>query len=297
MDTTIIDDLRRKFRQGSMLMQLIYINCAVFVIIAVIQISLMLFRLDASPFLRFLQLPASLGNFLKQPWSILTYMFLHAGLLHLVFNMLWLYWFGTMFLQYFSAKHLRGLYLFGGFCGGALYMLMFNIFPVFTPIVNYAFMMGASASVLAVVAAVAYREPNYPVNLLLLGTFKLKYLALVVIGLDLLFINSENAGGHIAHLGGALSGLWFAYSLAKGSDLTKWINNAIDLLTSIFTPKYRKPRMKVEYGSKRQADYDFNTKKKEKNDQIDTILEKIKKSGYSSLTEEEKKALFNASKH
>ena len=99
MDTTIIDDLRRKFRQGSMLVQLIYINCAVFVIIAVIQIALMLFRLDASPFLRFLQLPASLGNFLKQPWSILTYMFLHAGLLHLVFNMLWLYWFGTMFLQ------------------------------------------------------------------------------------------------------------------------------------------------------------------------------------------------------
>jgi len=280
-----------------MLMRLIYINSAVFVIIAVIQIALMLFRMDASPLLKYLQLPASISLFLAQPWSIFTYMFVHASLLHILFNMLWFYWFGLLFLQYFSAKHLRGLYIFGGFCGGVLYILAFNIFPVFTHLVNYSYMMGASASVLAVIAAVAYREPNHPINLLFFGTFKLKYLALIVIGLDLLFINSDNAGGHIAHLGGALAGLWFAYSLTKGRDLTKWINLAIDSVTAIFTTKHQKPKMKAAYGSKRQADYDFNANKKERSDHIDAILEKIKKSGYSSLTDEEKKALFNASKH
>jgi len=191
MDTTIIDDLKQKFRQGNMLMQLIYINCIVFVIIAVIQITLLLFRMDASWVFKYLQLPASVRNFITQPWSIFTYMFLHAGLLHILFNMLWLYWFGMLFLRFFSAKHLRGLYLFGGICGGFLYIMAFNIFPLFTPIVNYSYMIGASASVLAIVVAVAYREPNYEVNLFLFGAIKLKYMALIAIGFDLLFINSE----------------------------------------------------------------------------------------------------------
>ena len=109
-----------------------------------------------------------------------------------------LYWFGALFLNFFSAKHLRGVYILGGICGGILYMAAYNIFPYFQPMTEYSFMLGASASVLAIVAATAYREPNYPIRLFLFGTIRLKYLALIVVGMDLLFITSSNAGGHIA---------------------------------------------------------------------------------------------------
>jgi len=142
----------------------------------------------------------------------------------------------------------------------------------------------------------AYRDPIYPIRLLLFGTIRLKYLALIVIGTDLLFITSSNAGGHIAHLGGALAGVWFAASLSKGSDLTSWINKCLDTLVSIVSFKPRKPKMKVHYGTGKQKDYDYNARKKAQSDEIDRILDKLKKSGYESLTTEEKKSLFDASK-
>ncbi len=296
---TIITDLKEKFRQGNIYVQLIFINVAVFLLIGVTGILLQLFNQGIGTFLlRWVELPASPERFLMQPWSILTYMFLHAGPWHLLFNMLWLYWFGALFLQFFSAKHLRGVYILGGICGGALYMLAFNLFPYFRPLIPYAFMLGASASVLAIVTAAAYREPNYPIRLLLFGVIRLKYLALIVVGLDLLLVTSDNAGGHIAHLGGALAGLWFAYALKKGSDITSWINKAIDTVSGWFSPsKRRKPKMKVHYNPNRQQDYDYNARKKADSEEIDRILDKLKKSGYESLSTEEKKKLFNASKH
>jgi len=295
MDTTIINNLRERFRQGTILTQLIYINVGVFVLVSVVQIAFLLFRQDISPLLSYAELPASLGRFGTQPWSIFSYMFMHAGVIHLLFNMLWLYWLGAMFMDCFSAKHLRGLYLFGGICGGLFYILAYNIFPLFIPMARYSYLVGASASVLAIVAAVAYRQPNYRINLFLLGSLPLKYLALIVIGLDLLFVNEENAGGHIAHLGGALAGLWFAWSLSKGTDLTRPLNVFLDWVVDLFRPKSQKPKMKVHYGE-RQADYDYNARQKAQDQEIDRILEKLKKSGYGSLTDEEKKALFNASK-
>ena len=133
----------------------------------------------------------------------------------------------------------------------------------------------------------------------LIGTLCLKYLALIVIGLDVLFITSGNAGGHIAHLGGALAGLWFAAGLSRGTDLTRWINQAADALAALFRPRPRKPKMKVHYGAgtnERQKDYDYNARRKAQADEIDRILDKLKKSGYESLTTEEKKSLFDASK-
>ena len=225
---------------------------------------------------------------------------MHAGFLHILFNMLWLYWFGSLFLYFFSGKHLRGVYVLGGICGGLFYMAAYNIFPYFSEVLPHATLVGASASVLAIVAATAYREPNYRVQLFLFGAVRLKYLALIVIGRDLLFITSNNAGGHIAHLGGALAGLWFAASLSKGKDLTSGINWFIDGFASLFQKKTwkRKPKMKVHYGSdtSREKDYDYNARKKAQSDEVDRILEKLKKSGYESLTTEEKKSLFDASK-
>lgn len=296
---TIITDLRDTFRRGSIYIQLIYINVAVFVTITLAGVMLQLFNAEnAGGLFLWLELPASPARFLMQPWSLLTYMFMHGGLLHILFNMLWLYWFGALFLNVFSAKHLRGLYILGGICGGILYMAAYNVFPYFRPYIDNSFMVGASASVLAIVAAAAYREPNYPIRLFLLGTLRLKYLALIVIGMDLLFITSDNAGGHIAHLGGALAGLFFAAQLGKGRDLTAWINRALDGMTALVHRKPRKPKMKVHYGTggTRQQDYDYNARKKAQSDEIDRILDKLRKTGYEGLSDEEKKSLFDASK-
>lgn len=294
---TIITDLKDSFRRGSIHIQLIYINIAVFVAVTLAGIALQLFNMEQARVFDWLELPASPARFIMQPWSLLTYMFMHGGLLHILFNMLWLYWFGAIFLNMFSSKHLRGLYVLGGICGGALYMLAYNVFPYFRPYIENSFMVGASASVLAIVAAAAYREPNYPIRLFLLGTLRLKYLALIVIGMDLLLITSENAGGHIAHLGGALAGVWFAAGLNKGRDVTAWINRATDGIASLFRRKPRKPKMKVHYGNgSRQQDYDYNARKKAQSDEIDRILDKLRKTGYEGLSDEEKKSLFDASK-
>ena len=288
---TIITDLKENFRRGNIYIQLIYINAAVFIFTTLTEVMLQLFNRSMMGIFEWLELPASLSRFILQPWSLLTYMFMHAGFMHILFNMLWLYWFGALFLNFFSAKHLRGVYILGGICGGLLYIAAYHIFPYFHPMINYSFMLGASASVLAIVAATAYR-----IHLFLFGTIRLKYLALIVIGTDLLFITSSNAGGHIAHLGGALAGLWFAASLSKGSDLTSCINKCLDALVSIVSFKPRKPKMKVHYGTSKQKDYDYNARKKAQSDEIDRILDKLKKSGYESLTTEEKKSLFDASK-
>lgn len=293
---TIITELKEKYQKGNICLQLIYINVAVFILVTVCGVLLQLFNYSLDGGLSWLELPASFSRFIIQPWTLLTYMFMHAGFFHILFNMLWLYWFGKMFLQFFSAKHLRGVYLLGGICGGLLYMTAYNVFPYFQYMIEGSFLLGASASVLAIVAATAYREPNYPIPLLLLGTVRLKYLALIVIGMDLFFITSSNAGGHISHLGGALAGLWFAASLNKGRDITAWINRTLDTLTEFFSPRTRKPKMKIHYGGNRQKDYDYNARKKSQSDEIDRILDKLKKSGYESLTADEKKSLFDASK-
>lgn len=296
----IIADLQEKFKHGNIYMRLIFINAGIFIVTTLLTVSLQLFNRTIPQLFDLFELPASFERLIGQPWSIITYMFMHAGFMHILFNMLWLYWFGSLFLYFFSAKHLRGLYILGGIFGGLLYMIAYNVFPYFSQVIESTTLVGASASVLAIVAATAYREPNYRVQLFLFGTVRLKYLALIVIGSDLLFITSENAGGHLAHLGGALGGVLFAYCLTKGIDLTSWINKLLDGILTLFSGKSwkRKPKMKVEYKNSynRKQDYNYNAQKKAQSDEVDRILEKLKKSGYDSLTTEEKKNLFDASK-
>lgn len=290
-----ITDLKRKFKNGNIALKFIYANIALFILTSLIVIFWTLFNREGNYLLLYLELPASLNRFLYQPWSIITYMFMHANLLHILFNMLWLYWFGELFLYFFSSRHLRGLYFLGGIAGGILYMIAYNVFPYFMAVVNQSYLLGASASVLAIVVATAAKSPNYSVTLLFFGRVRLKYLAAIIVLLDLLFITSDNAGGHIAHLGGALAGWIFVVGLNSGHDYTKWINQFIDIFSKIdFSRKRRKPKMKVYYGE-RSKDYDYNARKKQNNDEIDRILDKLKKSGYDSLTTSEKKALFDAS--
>ena len=293
----IVTDLKEAFRRGNIHIRLIYVNAAVFIFATLTETIFRLFNRSMADIFQWLELPASLQHFMAQPWTLLTYMFMHVGLMHLLFNMLWLYSFGALFLNFFSARHLRGVYVLGGICGGLLYMAAYNIFPYFAPRTGDSFLLGASASVLAVVTAAAYREPDYPVRLFLFGTIRLKYLAWMVIGADLLLVGSANAGGHIAHLGGALAGVWFAARLAKGTDIVRWINKCIDLSTSLFAPGHRKPRMKVRPGAGRRQEYDDNARRKARSEEIDRILDKIRKSGYDSLTAQEKQTLFDAGGH
>ena len=293
---SFISDLKSRFHRGDINLQLIYINVGVFVVTTLVSVFLRLFNIGDASWMNFMTLPASIPEFLKQPWSLLSYMFLHADPLHLLFNMLWLYWFGQLFLSFFSARHFRGLYLLGGICGGLFYMLALNVFPYFTPYIYISTLLGASASVLAIVVATAVREPEYRVKFMFIGTVRLKYVALFMVVTDLLFVTSGNGGGHIAHLGGALAGWWFAWSLRKGKDVTKWINGVLDGCSGVWSKlSSKKPKMKVSKGG-RAADYDYNARKKQQSEEIDRILDKLKKSVYGSLTTEEKKRLFDASK-
>lgn len=290
-----ITNLKENFRRGNIVTRLLYINIGVFLVSSLAGIILMLFKVPSFPWMNLLELPAWWEKFIRQPWSLFTYMFMHANVFHILFNMLWLYWFGKLFLQFFSSKHLRGLYLLGGICGGLLYMVAYHVFPYFEQALPTSYLLGASASVLAIVVAVAVKEPDYPVQLMFFGTVRLRTIALIIIVLDLMLVTSGNAGGHISHLGGALAGWWFSAGLRKGNDATRWINTVLDGCTNWKKPSVRKPKMKVYYGDK-QKDYDFNTRKKAREEEVDRILDKLRKSGYGSLTEEEKKCLFDASK-
>lgn len=292
-----VTDLKDKFKRGDISIRFIFINVGVFLLSSFTLILWTLFNGNGSYLRQYVELPASMEHFILQPWSLFTYMFMHADVLHLLFNMLWLYWFGQLFLYQFSSKHFRGLYLLGGIFGGVFYMAAYNIFPYFAASIPVSYLLGASASVLAIVVATAVRLPEHKVQFMFIGAVRLKYVALFVVVSDLLFITSGNAGGHIAHLGGAVGGWLFASSLQKGSDITAWINTAWDAIQSLFSKRktVKKPKMKVHYGEKK-SDYDYNARKKEQSDEVDRILEKLKKSGYASLSSEEKKRLFDASR-
>ena len=295
----IFDDLKRTFKQGNIVVRLIYINVAAFVASALLSVVLGLFKVNAAEFLRSFYLPADLLQLLRRPWTMITYMFMHAGIWHLLGNMLWLYWFGKLFLYFFSAKHLRGLYIVGGLVGGLLYIMAYNLLPIFRDQLYSSVLLCASASVLAIAIATAVREPEYRINLMFVGPVRLKYFALFIVLFDALYVGSNNAGGHIAHLGGALAGWWFVKGFTQGRDITHWVNVCIDAIGGLFCKKERKPRrpkMKVHTTNSRTADYEYNASKKEKSDEVDRILDKLKQSGYSSLSDEEKRRLFEASK-
>jgi len=288
----IFTNLKNRFRSGSILVKLLYINIGLFLIIRLGSILLQLFNIDGIFVFQYLQMPSSPELLLYRPWTLVTYMFTHFGFLHLLFNMLWLYWFGGLFLNFFNERQLGGLYVLGGIAGGLLFLLFYNIFPFFHPASSISFLMGASASVMAIVFAVSFYRKNLEINLLLIGRIKLIYLAVFTFLIDLLAITSENAGGHIAHIGGALFGILFALQITRGKDITSFMNSILDRIANIGK---RKPKMKVTY-HKRENDYEYNSRKQAENAEVDAILDKLKRSGYESLSSTEKKKLFDASK-
>ena len=287
----IFKDLAIKYHTGSLLIKLIFINIAVFLVVRLTGVILTLAGIEVNPLLSYMQLPSNLSVLIWRPWTLFSYMFLQYDLLHILFNMLWLYWFGQLFLHFFSEKQLGGLYLLGGLSGAALYLLAYNLIPFFSS--TYGVLLGSSAAVLAIVIATAVYAPDFKISLLFFGNVSLKYIATVTIILDAISITSQNAGGHIAHLGGAMLGFFFAYRWKQGKDITRFINTLIDKIIILCKPR---PKIRIKY-KRPETDMEYNTRKQKESAEIDIILDKIKRSGYNALTTEEKKKLFNASKN
>ncbi len=289
----IWDDIRNTFRNGSSLTRLIYINIAVFLLITLAAILGYLLNnpVLSDKVLDLISVPASGMALIHRPWTIITYMFVHKDILHILFNMLWLYWFGTIFLEYLDQRKLVAVYLLGGISGAILYILAFNIFPVFAGVVSESVAIGASASVMAIVIAIAAYVPDYTVHLFLFGRIKIKYMALAIFILTSVMDFSVNSGGKLAHMGGALFGYLYTLNLRQGRDIGKRLNKGIDFIATLF-----KPRKKLKVTHKKTiTEYEYNKMKAEQQGRINNILDKISKGGYDSLTKEEKKTLFRES--
>jgi membrane associated rhomboid family serine protease len=289
----IWDDIKLTFRNGSNLTRLIYINIAVFVLLTLVAVSGFLLNnaVISDKVLDFFSVPASLSVLLLRPWTLITYMFTHKDIWHILFNMLWLYSFGRIFLEYLDGRKLVAVYLLGGLSGALVYILSFNIFPAFASVVADSVAIGASASVMAIVIAIAAYVPDYTVQLFLFGRIKIKYLALGIFILTSVMDFSVNSGGKLAHIGGAIFGYFYTINLRHGRDMGKGFNHILDFFVTMFKPR---PKLKVTH-KKVATEYEYNKIKVEHQKLINSILDKISKGGYDSLTKEEKETLFNES--
>jgi membrane associated rhomboid family serine protease len=274
----------KMLRSGSRVNLLIGINVFVFLLVNVAGvIDRLVFQSNFIDYYsgELLLLPSFLPRLAAHFWTPFTYMFMHAGIFHILFNMLWLYWFGQIFEEYLGNKRTIGLYLFGGLTGAIFFVAAYNIFPFFATALAGSTVVGASASVMAIIVATATLLPDHSLNLILIGPVKLKWIALFYVIIDFLSIAGPNAGGEFAHLGGALFGFIYIKQLKRGHD---WIGG----IAGIFR---KRSKMKVV-----SRNSDRNTGGKPRQDEIDRILDKITDSGYESLSKQEKEILSRASK-
>ncbi len=309
---SIWDDVKREFSYGNMVTRIILINIVVFLIVNIVNLVVFISN-GADPtasrdfyeqFVRFFSMSSDWKYVLTHPWVIITSMFLHESFWHILWNMLFMYWFGRIVGDFIGNQRILPIYLLGGITGSAIYFITANLLPYGSMGSSYA--LGASGAVMAIVAASGAIAPDYIIRLLLIGDVKLKYIVGVLILLDVFGIaNASNTGGHFAHLGGALFGFIFVRELRQGNDWSAGVNRVLDRLNNFFSnlfqgrnrgPRvvYRNPNWRKRTSGRGNASSDPNDLSYQ--EKLDTILDKIKKSGYESLTEEEKDFLFNASK-
>lgn len=284
-------EIKESFREGSALTRLIYINLGVFLVIRLLNVVYFLSGAPF-PFLDWLALPADFGQLASRPWTLITYMFLHFDFLHILFNLLWLFWMGQIFMGYFDQKKLVAVYLLGGITGGLFYVAGYNSFPVFNQIVRDSRLLGASASVIAIVTALAFHAPNHSLNLMFIGPVKMKYIALFSVVMYVIGISSSNAGGNLAHIGGAFFGMIYILQLKRGIDSGRWLTS---LFEGIRKRVAARPKVKVSYRNT-SDEIEYNRLKNQEKERMNEILEKISKSGYDSLSKDEKEILFRMGK-
>ncbi|MTI29590.1 rhomboid family intramembrane serine protease [Xanthovirga aplysinae] len=295
---SLLEEFKSAFKKrDNSLIQLILINIAVFVVLGVL--GVLSIPMGFSPLMesinRQLAIPSNFSLFLSRPWTIITYAFMHAGILHIFFNMLVMYWFGKLLMEYIGSRKLLSLYILGALAGGVIYLLVYNFVPYYAGINSQ--MVGASAAVYAIVVAAATLLPDYTFFLLFIGPVRLKYIAAIYILISLLGTAGANAGGNIAHLGGALIGYLYVSQMRKGIDLGKPVLKIIAFFKNLDLFK-KKSKIKVTYHRTNTSQSSAPKSKMSKTEQaeIDAILDKISASGYESLSKEEKQKLFNASK-
>lgn len=298
---SIVDDIKKKYKEGSLLIKVIFVNVGVYISILLLNVISKLFMGNEGVNIVYeyiyplLALHSGLLDIVLKPWTIVTHLFVHSlDAWHLIGNMFLLYFLGSLFLNYFSQKQLFGLYILGGIIGAALLILITNISPFFTSEVSA---IGASAAVMAVAIAVCLYAPKNEV--LLFGVFKvqLQWIALFLLISDLMFFYDGNTGGHIAHLGGAATGFWFANSIKKGKDITEPINKIIASVSNLSKLFRKKSNLNVAHSNVRNMnDDDYNKLRKATQEEVDAILDKIGKNGYDSLSKAEKDLLFKFSK-
>ena len=299
MANQLIEDIKLSLRNENPVTRLIMINVAVFLFISLLTIlymltgySMMLGTIQET-IIRNITLPLHFGRFLVKPWTLFTYMFAQQGIFHILWNMISLYWFGKLLSYYTATKKIIPLYILGGIAGGLVTIIVFAIVPMFH---GYAGnnLIGASASVTAIIVATATLIPDVKINLILIGPVKLLYFAVIVIFIDVLNVATEaNVGGNVSHLGGALMGYIFIVQYKKGRDMSKWINRFFDWIRGLFKIN---PKSTMKTVHKRAIpDEEYNSNRRANQQTVDEILDKISKSGYDSLTKAEKEILFKAS--
>lgn len=285
----IIDNIKHRFKNAGIVEQLIYANLAVFLLVFIFNTFGFLFKANTNFLVNWLALPSDTNLFLIKPWTIITYGFLHTKFLHILFNLIGLFYIGHLFKEYFTSKQVLNFYIYGTIFGGILFILSYNFFPVFSSSKDQNILMGASAGVYAILVGIATYLPNYQFKIPLIGFIKLWHIVALWIFLDIIQIPVNNAGGHFAHLGGALFGFFYVYTISNKK------LNFMNPFKELFKKKEKKLKTVYNSGNKTpKGSYGYKSKNQR---EIDEVLEKIKKSGYDSLTQEEKDFLFKQGKN
>ena len=302
---SIWNDFTITLRQGNVVLWLIAINLGIFILQAFVGIIGFLFMANRAVFEIFYQnyfyAPSSLSNLLYRPWTVLTYAFFHADFWHILFNLLYLYWFGRIFQVYHSEKRLLNLYLLGALVGSAFYILSYNTFPVFEQAKHQAYLLGASGAVWSIIAAAMATNPAYRIRLFIIGSVPLWGIVLFMFGRDLLSFQS-NPGGILAHFGGMITGFSFVGLYRRGYNIIGWMSWPRERIASWRLS--RQSRRQYSARVERQANFQRKGENRKSSSQpsgqseqvqLDMILDKISAKGYDSLSKEEKTFLFNQS--
>jgi len=282
----ILDDLKLQYKTGGMVQKLIFwnIGCVLLSLVFFYSFSTGKFEI---PY--WIALSSDLGTFIKTPWTLVSFNFFHYGFFHLIFNLLVLHFSGRLFSTYFTDKQLLGVYVLGGIFSGITFVFSYFI------IQKTGLVVGSSGAIMAILLSATTYAPFMLLRIPLIGIVKLWHVTFVILLLDLIQLPLDNTGGHIAHLGGALFGFLYIKLLQSGTDLSKGISMILDFFVNLSKPKKKTPFKKVHRNTTKKAVNSFSEKDITQK-QINDILDKISKSGYDSLTKEEKEFLFKAGK-
>lgn len=285
----IFDDLKLQYRTGGMVQKLLFWNIGLFVLATFVDVVLK-FSGFAFSYFDYVALSSNTLVFITKPWTILTFNFFHAGVFHLIFNVLVLHFSGRLFNTYFTDKQLFGVYLLGGVFSGLTFIVLYFVLG------KVSLLVGASGAIMALLMATATYAPFMLLRIPLLGVVKLWHVAFFILVMDLIQLPLENMGGHLAHFGGALFGFIYIKLLQKGVDMTKPISMFLDQLATVFKPKPKTPFRKVHRNTEKKSVHSSGQNTDMTQKQIDEILDKISQSGYDCLSKEEKEFLFKAGK-